>query len=143
MMERDIKTTPFRMTRDSRVLLAKWLHAYILPEEFLDTLPKIGLMVFYCNTPIGVAFLRTVEGGKGMIDGFLTDPQSDLTVRNACLDQLIIDLIKVAKYNEMSGIFGLTTNKRVVARAKKLGFSLMEHKLVSLKCFAWNNMGVQ
>jgi hypothetical protein len=66
-----------------------------------------------------------------MIDGFMCDPECDVEVRTKALDQLILDLITVAKKNGMSGVFGLSVNKRVVKRALKLGFSLMDHKLVS------------
>lgn len=142
-VSREVKTTPFRMTHESRSILAQWLQDHIMPDEFLDHLPKLGLMVWHCNTPVGVAFLRVVEGGKGMIDGFLTDSNIHPDIRTPCLDQLILDLIKLAKFNDMNGIFGLTVNKRVIARAKKLGFSLMEHKLVSLKTTYESRGGMQ
>ncbi len=139
----DIKTSPFRLTKDTRALLLSWVLERTLDEPILNDLPKLGLMVSYCNAPVAVAFLRVVEGGKGMIDGFIADPSCDHKVRTLCLDQLILDLIKLAMYNDMSGLFGLTTNKRVVERARRLGFRLMPHKLVSMKCSTWNNIGVQ
>lgn len=139
---KELKTTPFAMTRNSRAVLAKWLEKHVLPEPFLDNLPKLGLMVYHCNTPIGVVFLRVVEGGRGMIDGFLCDPEIPLKIRTAALDQLITDVIKLAHHNDMQGVFGLTVNKRVVSRAKKLGFTLMNHKLVSIKTSMWNGGGI-
>jgi len=105
----------------------------LLPEEFLDSLPKNGLVVSHKNVPVAVAFLRVVEGGMGMIDGFLADPDVDIKIRNECLDELISDIIRMAEFNGMNGVIGLSVNKRVIARAKRLGFSIMEHKLVSLK----------
>jgi hypothetical protein len=130
------------MTEHTHRLLRQWMNAHCVDETEIDNLPKLGLMVSHCNTPVGVAFLRHVEGNKGMIDGFLTDPECELDIRTACLDQLILELIELAHKNEMTGIFGLTINKRVVKRALRLGFQLMDHKLVSLNfnCSTWNNL---
>lgn len=138
----DFKSMPFRMTRESRALLARWLGDRVLPEIFLDNLPKAGLMVFHQNTPVGVVFLRMVEGGKGMLDGFLADPSIPHKVRKLALDQLIADVVKLACDSELTGVFGLTTNKRVVERAKNHGFSVLDHKLVSMRLNA-SPWGVQ
>lgn len=126
-----IKTEPFVMTRERHVLLKSWLLAHVMNESELAHLPKLGLIVSAGNSPVGVAFLRAVEGGQGMIDGFLTDPACHPLIRSQCLDQLILDLLELSKRAGMSGVFGLTQNKRVVKRALRLGFNLMSHKLIS------------
>jgi hypothetical protein len=137
----EITSIPFQMTGRNHELLKTWLNGYLLDESELVNLPKLGLMVSHCNAPVGVAFLRTIEGGKGLIDGFLADPKCEPSIKTKCLDRLILDLIELAKFNDMTGIIGLTTNKKVITRASKLGFSLMDHTLLSLKCSTWNNLG--
>jgi hypothetical protein len=128
-----IKTSQFQMTNDTHALLAGWLKGHLMNENDLHDLPKLGLMVSHCNTPVGVAFLRQLEGGdKAMVEGFLTNPDVDVVIRTQCLDQLILDLVELARRHDVTGLFALTVNKRVIARAKRLGFSLMKHKLVSL-----------
>lgn len=139
-MTKDIAVTQFVMTEVTHALLKSWLQAHCMDVSELDNLPKLGLMVTHCNIPVGVAFLRHVEGNKGMVDGFLTDPECSVDVRRPCLDELILEIIDLAHRNEMTGIFGLTVNKRVVRRALRLGFQLMDHQLVSLNfnCSTWN-----
>lgn len=120
------------MTHITHALLLKWAKAHGVSASEIDDLPKLGLLVSYQNIPIAVCFLRFVEGRKGMIDAFMCDPTSEPFIRTKCLDQLIYDLIELARFNEMTGIFGLTLNPRVIKRAAALGFEVQKHKLVSL-----------
>lgn len=131
------------MTRETRAILISWLKGHLMDASELDACPKLGLIVSHCNVPVGVAFIRQIEGGKGLIDGFLSDPECELSIRTKALDLLILDLIELAKANRMSGLIGLTVNPRVIKRAKKLGFSHMDHTLVSMAfhCSTWNNLG--
>jgi len=139
-MTKEILVAPFTMTEMTHAMLRQWMNAHCVDQTEIDHLPKLGLMVSHCNTPVGVAFLRHVEGNKGMIDGFMCDPESPIDIRRPCLDELILELIELAHKNDMTGIFGLTVNKRVEKRALRLGFQLMDHKLVSLNfnCSTWN-----
>lgn len=131
--DKQIKTTPFALTSSSREILARWCKGHFCSDSMLNEVPKIGLMVWYCGRAIGVCFLREIEGNKGLIDGFLCDPTVDYKIRIPCLDRLIIDLIKLAKFYNMRGVLGLSSNKRVIKRAKKLGFNSMPHTLVEFK----------
>ena len=128
-----ITTERIILTREIKHLLTSWVEARCLEVASLNALPKLGLLVRHCNVPVAVAFLREMEGGKALIDGFLADPDSDLAVRDECLNALIRDLITLAQKNRFTGILGLTTNPKVVERAKRLGFSLMDHRLVSME----------
>jgi N-acetylglutamate synthase-like GNAT family acetyltransferase len=122
------------MNESFYMMLSHWLKSHLENASLLGNIPKLGLMVTHCNSPVGVAFIRQIEGGKiGMIDGFLCDPDCKVETRTECLDALIIDLIQLAKKNGIEGLFATTVNKRVLARAKKLGFEITPHRVVSLK----------
>lgn len=129
----EISTLPFQMTPETHSLLKGWLSLHVMKEAYLDELPKLGLVVSFCGKPVGAAFLKQIEGGKGLIDSFIANPECEAVIRTRCLDQLILDLITLAKFSGMTGLIGLTLNKRVIQRAKKLGFSLMDHSVVTLK----------
>lgn len=138
-----IQTSIFQMTESTHALLRCWMKDHGIDETEISRLPKLGLMVSHCNTPVAVGFLRRVEGGIALIDGFICDPKSTIEIRDPCLDQLAKDLIEIAKHEGIQGLLVTTVNPRVVKRAQRLGFSSLDHQLLSLRlnCSTWNILG--
>jgi hypothetical protein len=128
----EIETKRFTLEQSSYQMLKAWMNAYALDLNDLDTLPKLGLGVWYQGKCVGVAFIREVEGYKGLIDGFICDPDLLGEDRSKCLDLLILDLLKLARAHRMTGLIGLSVNKRVMSRALRLGFDVRPHKVVSI-----------
>ena len=129
---KEVETKRFSLNESTHTLLRRWAKAHLIDEDEIDNLPRIGLITTYQNSPIVVAFLREVEGHRCIIDSLMCDPESDLNIRLKALDQMGEALVEEAKFHHFKGIIGLTTNKRVMNRALKLGFQIQKHRLYSM-----------
>lgn len=122
---------PFAMTHELYNKLVGWLQRRAMPATDLDNLPHKGKIIYYMGAPVAIGFIRDVEGGFAMIDGFLADPDCDVNIRSECLDLLTFELIDLAKSLRLNKIFALTTNRKTIKRAQKLGFHKQKHVLIS------------
>jgi hypothetical protein len=121
---------PLAMTPDLYNIFVGWLQRRGMAAEALDNIPHKGRIIYYNARPIAIGFIRDVEGGFAMIDGYLADPDSDVNIRSKCLDLLTLDLFEYAKSLKLNKIFAFTVNKKTIKRALKLGFNKQKHTLI-------------
>lgn len=95
------------------------------------TLPKIGYTA-NVNGLRGAAygFLRMVEGGYAQIDTLTTHTKFSSEDRNKAISAVVDALIDIAKTINLKGIVCFTDNESVITRAKKLGFSVLNHTVI-------------
>jgi hypothetical protein len=99
------------------MVLKRGLHR----SDFLH-IPKIGAIVYCDEKPVACGFIREAEGNVGIWDGLITDPSALPGIRNLCLDQLLIYLVRRAKLNGRTRILAWTLDSNTLERAKKIGF---------------------
>lgn len=100
-----------------------------------DGLPKIGFIV-YSNTEfqyIAAAFLRIVEGGYAQVDTIVSNPMLTADVRHEGINLLANKLIETAKELKLKAIYAFTVDKSIIVRAKKAGFSVIDHMIIARK----------
>lgn len=119
---------------DDLPMLASWLKGRDLPTDFLDTLPAVGYVVHTSNS-LGVAagFIRQVEGGYGMLDGYLTNPDVPPEIRHEALDALTAALLEEAKQLGISQLFAFSVDKNTIVRSQRHGFQQLGHVVIAAK----------
>lgn len=90
---------------------------------FVDTLPKIGVVVLAESKPISFGFLRLLEGGFGQIDTIVTDPDAVAEDRHQALNLITENLVNTAKSIGLRGVYGITQHEAIIKRAISLGFN--------------------
>lgn len=98
----------------------------------LTTLPELGFVVFHNDIPVCCAFLRKVEGGYAQIDTMVSNAKVCPVIRNYCLDIIVDELIRAAKYLKLDGILALTADKSVLKRAEVAGFHVVPETVIAL-----------
>lgn len=99
----------------------------------LDSLPEMGIMAYNDKTPVACAFLRRVEGGLGIFDGLMSNPQCSSKDRDEALS-LVIDAITAIACNQgIKGIIAWVKDKNTLERAIRHGYSAQqEQRLIFL-----------
>lgn len=95
-----------------------------------DEQPKLGGIVFINDTPISIMFLRQVEGNYVQMDGLITNKDCSKDERSKANDFISTNLLRVAKEHNFRGIISYTVDKNTITRACKLGFSLLNHRVI-------------
>lgn len=114
---------------DHRQIVKNWMIKREIPDNS-DTLPIIGYFAKHEGEWIAAAFLRMVEGGFGMIDSIIADPDSKRNVRSEAIDLITLALLAKAKNLNLKGILGLTLHAGTLERAIKLGFVQQPHSVM-------------
>lgn len=113
-------------------LLQVMLRSRDLKVDYADTVPKLGLLAFYNETPVAAGFLRRVEGHYAILDSLITDPTAAPQVRDKILDLLVTMLIGLAKRHKIKGLQAGTLDSRTLVRALRHGFVQHTHTLITL-----------
>lgn len=108
-----------------------------LPSSLINTLPETGYVMLDDKILVAAGFLRKVEGGFGMLDGYITNPACSSEQRHAALDGITSKLILVAKQICPSGIFIHTSNKGIISRAENFGFKVIADEMLTLGGSEW------
>lgn len=101
-----------------------------LPLSMADSLPMIGFVISYNDELIAMGFIRKVEGGYGMIDGYITDPDQPPHIRNEALDLLTYHIIKAAKDNNINNLIATTQDENTICRSLKHGFRKLPESVI-------------
>lgn len=91
-------------------------------HEIKEVLPEHGLIAFEGGHAIAVGFLRGVEGGYAMLDGYVTNPKISPELRDRALDRLTTKLIKIAKYAKVKKLLAFTLDNHTLSRALRHNF---------------------
>ena len=92
------------------------------------TLPKIGYIAFFGETPIAAGFLRRVEGGFGQLDTLVSNPHFGSQIRHIAIDKVVTELLADAKVLNLEGIIAFTADLGVLRRAVAIGFKVLEEQ---------------
>lgn len=92
-----------------------------------NTLPKVG----FRYQDIAFGFLRMVEGGYAQIDTLVSNANYPSEDRHEAVTAVVNELLRVAKYMELNGIICFTKEPSIIARAKELGFHLVDQTIIA------------
>ena len=95
-------------------------------------IPSYGVIVYECGEPVCLGFLRSVEGGYGMIDGLMTNPEFSPAIRHESLNLVVGAIIEAAKEFKMKLLMAFTSDDSVKGRASAFKFDAMPHTLIKL-----------
>lgn len=97
---------------------------YFPPE---DEMPKLGWLAIDEKRVVAMAFLRKVEGGYAILDGVITNPLIDGTVRHQALDALFAKAMEEGRKRGFKAILGTSTDVSTIMRSEKFGFEKLPH----------------
>lgn len=94
-----------------------------MPLFHVEQLPYIGFMVSKDGLPIAFGFLRSIEGGLGMFDSFITNPDCSPSLRHSALDAIYASLFAAAKSSAVTTLLAYTSDESTIQRARRHGFT--------------------
>lgn len=100
--------------------------------NLLNDLPQLGLIALDLPTPGAMGFLRRMEGDQYIFDSLITNPDLEPEVRDVLLDKLVTELVALASSQAITKILAYTVDNNVIERAKKHGFEVLPHTVLSL-----------
>lgn len=106
------------------------LHMQGQPVEVAETLPFTGFIAEVKGTPIAAAFLRCAEGGVGIFDGLLSNPEASARLRHEALDNLILEICNAAYDMGIRKVLAYSIDANTIGRAQRLGFKQLEYILL-------------
>lgn len=96
-----------------------------------EEMPQQGIVILNDNQePICMGFIRRIEGGLGMIDGYISDKNAPAIERNEALSLLTEEIINLSKELGLSGLLAITVDAHTLERSLKHGFSALPHALM-------------
>ncbi len=133
-MDNEVSIVPFRYK------YLKALHDILSSNDYLNiseinmkSLPKIGYIALLNGHPIAAGFLRRVEGGYAQIDTLTSNKYFGSKIRHLGIKLVVDTLILEAKTLKLKGIIAFTKDEGILKRAKEIGFTEPEAKLIALK----------
>ena len=125
-----IKVRKFR-PGDSLETINGWRKNHGL--ELLEAweLPIIGFMAFYDDIPVAAAFLRQCEGGLGIMDSLISDPEVMGAIRHVALDRLFQKIIERGTDIGLKAIIGYTVDDSTHSRSVRHGFKQLPHAVMT------------
>lgn len=113
--------------------LKEWLEKRNLNTEVVNELPEHGYLVVENNQAICAGFIRQVEGGYGLIDSFISNPEMIAMKRHEGLNLLIDQLLSDALKRGMKQVLATTTDAHTIERALSRGFEKLPHTTIAKK----------
>lgn len=111
--------------------IEKWLKARDLKIPSQDEMPENGYVISD-TSPIAMGFIRKVEGGYGMMDSFITDPDKDPIIRDKALDLLTKKLLDKAEDLKLISLVSYSRDLNTLVRAQKHGMQCLQHTVLVL-----------
>ncbi len=96
-------------------------------------LPEAGYMAWHFGRPLGAIFLRRCEGGAGIVDSLISNPDAPGELRHIALDALITRIIEHAKKSKIKFLLGYTIDDNTHTRSIRLGFEDSPYRVVVKK----------
>lgn len=111
--------------------LNEWLELRGAPLVEVESIPRNGLIAYYEDEPVAMAFLRLCEGKFMMLDGLTTNPEASGPVRHAAIDGLVERLIARAKDLGMTDLLAWSVDTGTLERSKRHGFKASPYTLIT------------
>lgn len=112
--------------------IRNWLEIRGLRISMIEELPKTGYITSGALGPIAAGFIRMVEGGFGILDSLITNPQATPQDRDAAIDLVVENLILKAKELKLSALIATTSDNHTLLRSSKHGFVQLPHTAICL-----------
>jgi hypothetical protein len=99
-----------------------------LPKECEDDLPFVGFIAFSENEgfelseAIAAGFLRSLEGGYGVLDSYISDPSYSALYRHDAFCKINRQLIDIGKQMGMKKILAFSLEASLIDRVCQDGF---------------------
>lgn len=108
-----------RKYEDSDILqIDDWCKARNLPMINPSLLPDTGYVV----DGIAAGFLYLTNSKVGLLDSYISNPESAGSDRNIALDQITEKLLEIARINKLKLVICSTDYNTIKTRAKSFGF---------------------
>ena len=112
--------------------IADWLMHRDMNGDLIGDLPQIGYVVSERGEPIAAGFIRRCEGNYSLLDSLITNPTAPGDMRSSAIDVVVEQLIKISKELGLRSLVAHTKDKNTLVRAKRFGFQVLPHTLISL-----------
>ena len=114
----DLVVVPYEPTRHEASLREWAAHRSNLHVQF-DLLPPTGFVV----EGLAMMFMYRTDGPVVLIEGLVTNPESDPVRRGAAIERAAGALFDCARREGFRVVLAMTPRGAIVDRAKKLGFA--------------------
>lgn len=102
--------------------LSQWLQARGMD---CDDTPAIGFVAYTRHSPAAMAFLRKVEGGYAILDGFVSNPECSPSERNDALDRVTQALTDEADRLGIKMLMAWSKDVNTLTRSLNHGFTAL------------------
>ncbi len=102
--------------------LCQWLKARGMESDGEDT-PALGFVAYTRHSPCAMAFLRQVEGGYAILDGFVSNPECSPSERNDALDRVTEALTDEADRLGVKMLIAWSKDRNTLTRSLNHGFT--------------------
>lgn len=117
--------------KESNQYVREWLTLRGLSVLGADDLPKIGYIAFERGEPIAAGYIRRVEGGTGLIDSLITNPDAPGDMRSSAIDLVVEHLLQTAIKANIHRLLAYSVDSNTLLRAeKRFGFSRLPHTVI-------------
>lgn len=104
-----------------------WLMARGMDPALVSELPANGVVV----QDVCAGFIRMVEGGSGMVDSYITNPNATPEARDEALNLLTIRLIELGKELGLKRLIAITKDENTRERATSHGYVVLPHAAIA------------
>ena len=114
------------------LLLTEWWTKHkwpVIPKPFL---PKTGYMAFVGEKPIVAAFLYKTDSSMGILEWYVSNPDSTYEERTAAMNELLEKVFETARTLGIQAIFTSCTNKSLISRLTAHGFGITDTEMTNL-----------
>jgi N-acetylglutamate synthase-like GNAT family acetyltransferase len=100
---------------------------------FEDDIPEFGLLIEENGFFIAGIFLRKVEGGYGIIDGLIANPDIFNPKRKEAILKLVEAFLSQVKALGITKVIAWTSNMSTYEKAMHFGFQELRHEVLIAK----------
>lgn len=101
-----------------------------MPIDYELTLPVTGMLAYgEDGTVLACGFIRYIEGGYGMMDSFITNPDSPVMIRAEAL-MFIMKMLQESAKGQLKFLMVLTIEPGIARKAIKLGGKLTDFQVI-------------
>lgn len=110
--------------------LREWLEHRGIQSWEESGLPKIGFIAYDDAGFTAIAFLRLIEGERGMIDALCSNPGASPARRDKGIDCVVVQILIEARAMGLKGILSFSKDENTLARAERIGFKKLDDTLI-------------
>lgn len=121
-----------KYSRGQLVPLTKLLITRNMNPKLMESLPDIGYTVYKDLDLVAAGFMRWIEGGYGMMDSFITNPEFSSKERYEALNLISDALMAKAKEMEFSKVILLTNETSIMLRSQNYEFTILD-QVIAIK----------